>query len=194
MEASVATAVEFAGPGVASEQRICTAKGPMAIAELTSGGGVAAIGYDPAQRRYLQTTLKAKPGGQKPVVRVTTDKGPFTVACEQLVMLDDGRLVPALQLEPGDRLRACVTKERKLVEGEDDAFKFTGGNLLDLVSAECAVANWYPKPTVELTGPVPVCELEAAAPTGKDGAGALNTALLWIDNASGGVGIVIALA
>ena len=173
------------GRCVAAGQRICTAKGAITVEEL-SRGTFEAICFDSATRRYVTRTAKALPAGRKPVIRVHTDKGPFDLTPDQPVILQDGELLQAGALDPGTRLCACMVKPELgyLVTSAD-----FGKEVIDrdhLTEADCAVANWYPVPSVEALGEADVYQVEVA------GGGAQPNVVVWTIGPGGGIGIAIA--
>lgn len=185
---AISTGTDAAG-GLPADQLIFTAQGTRAVGKIGAGSGVSVFSYDLLGRRFLQLNAKLATAGTKAVVRVHTDKGAFVAAAGQQVMLDDGNWVAAAELEPGMRLRAFTTQPTRhdLVEGEGDFFRPTDGAQHELITAECAVANWYPASAVTPQGEAEVCvsTLETTVAFSPN-------VLLWIPGPAGGVGIVIA--
>lgn len=174
------------GRCLAAGQRVCTAKGAVTVEELARSA-FEAICYDRSTRRYVTRTAKAAPAGRKPVVRVHTDKGPFDLTPDQPVILQDGELLMAGELDPGTRLCACTVKPElgHLVTSAD-----FGKEILDrdhLTEADCAVTNWYPVPSVEALGESEVYQVEIA------GGGAQSNVVVWTIGPGGGIGIAIAV-
>jgi hypothetical protein len=155
--------------------------------EELAKGDFEAICFDRGTRRYITRTAKAAPAGRKAVVRVHTDKGPFDLTPDQAVILQDGELLAAGALDPGTRLCACTVKPELgyLVTSAD-----FGKAVLDrdhLTEADCAVANWYPVPSVEALGEAEVYQVEVA------GGGAQPNVVVWTIIPGGGIGISIAV-
>jgi hypothetical protein len=91
-------------------QRVCTAKGAVAVEELAKGGGFEAICYDSSMRRFVTKAAKASAAGPKAVIRLHTDKGPFELTPDQPVIMEEGGVLAAGELTPGTRLCACTVK------------------------------------------------------------------------------------
>src|SRR5579875_1786133 len=183
-------AITSAGGGLPADQTILTAKGITAVGTLGVGNSAAVLSYEPPRRRFVGLNAELVAAGLKAIVKVHTDKGPFSVAAGQQVMLEDGSWIAAAELEPGMRLRAFTTQptRRDLVEGQGDFFRSADASQHELIGAECAVANWYPVSAVTAQGQTEVytATLDAAM------AFAPNL-VLWIPGPSGGVGIVVAV-
>jgi hypothetical protein len=173
------------GRCLAAGQRVCTAKGAITV-EALARSAFEAICYDNSTRRYITRAAKAAPAGRKTVIRVHTDKGPFDMTPDQPVILQDGELLAAGELDPGTRLCACTIKPElgNLVTSAD-----FGKEVLDLnhlTEADCAVANWYPVPSVEALGEAEVYQVEI------EGGGARPNVIVWTISSGGGIGIAIA--
>lgn len=175
---------------LAAGQRVCTARGAVAVEELAKGGGFEAICYDRNARRYVARTAKAIAAGRKAVIRVHTDKGPFDMTADQSMILEHGDLLAAGELTPGTRLCACMVKPELgyLVTSAD--FGKERLDLDHLTEADCAVANWYPVPSVEARGEADVYQVEIAA--GGTQPNVLVPTVIWSVGPGGGIGITIA--
>jgi|GEM_PF-3100774 hypothetical protein len=186
---SEAIAIASAGDGLPADQLILTANGITALGKLGAGSSADVLSYDLPRRRFLRLNARLVAAGPKTIVKVQTDKGPFTAAAGQQVMLEDGSWVAAGELEPGMRLRAFTSQptRRDLVEGQGDCFRSADAAQHELIGAECAVANWYPVPAVTTQGQDEACTatLDAAIAFPPN-------LLLWIAGPAGGVGIVVA--
>jgi hypothetical protein len=174
------------GRCVAAGQRIGTAKGAVTVEQLAAGA-FEAICYDSGTRRFLTKSAKVSSAGRKAVVRLHTDKGPFEMTAEQRVLLENGGSLVAGELTPGTRLRACEVKPEVgyLVRSAD--FGREHLDLEHLTPADCAVANWYPVPSVDQLGEAEVYMVEVTA------GGAQPNVVLWTVGPGGGIGIAIAV-
>jgi hypothetical protein len=180
------------GRCLAPGQQVCTARGAVAVEELAKGGSFEAISFDSSSRRYVARPARARAAGRKPAVRVHTDQGSFSLTSDQAVVLEAGQTRPAAELTPGTRLRACTVKPElgNLVRTAD-----VGKERIDLshlTGAECAVANWYPVPSIETLGDLEVyqIEIDGGAADGKT-AGPEPNFVAWTPGPGGGIGIVI---
>ncbi len=176
-----------AGHGLAAAQRVCTAKGAVSAEELARGGGFEAICYDPRTRRYVIRPATASAAGRKAVIRLHTDKGSFDLTADQPVILASGALLPAGELTPGTRLCGCAVKPELEYRVRSEDFGHERLDLDHLTEADCAVANWYPAPSVEDLGEAAVYTVEIAA-----GGGQANV-VVWTVGPGGGIGIVIVI-
>ncbi|HKD67880.1 MAG TPA: hypothetical protein VKB84_13630 [Candidatus Binataceae bacterium] len=169
---------------LAAGQRVCTAKGAIAVEDLARAG-FEAICFDSGTRRYVAKAAKAVSAGRKALVRLHTDKGAFDLTPDQTVVLQTGELAAAGQLTPGTRLCACAVKPEVgyLVTSAD--FGRERLDLVHLTEADCAIANWYPVPSVEALA-------EAEAYSVEIGEGALPNVVIWTIGPGGGIGIVVA--
>lgn len=174
------------GRCIAAGQRVCTAKGAITIEELARST-FEAICFDFSTRRYIIRPATAASAGRKAVIRVHTDKGPFDLTPDQPVILQDGELLAAGELDPGARLCACTVKPElgDLVTSAD-----FGKEILDrdhLTEADSAVANWYPVPSIDSLGEVEVYQIEV------QGGGVRPNVIVWILGPGGGIGIAVAV-
>ncbi len=187
MESEELSAAAAGGRGIAANQRVCAAKGPVSVEELARGGAFDLVCFDTNTRRYVTRSAKAMPAGRRSVLRLHTDKGSFEMASEQAVVLQNGDWLNAGELAPGMRLCAAALKPEAgyLVRSAD--FGREQFALDHLTEADCAVANWYPVPSVELVGEAEVYEIEVSGP----GAGC--HPMLWSVGPGGGIGIAIAV-
>jgi|SRR5579875_1914661 hypothetical protein len=173
---------------LAAGQRVCTSKGAVAVEDLAKGAGFEAICFDPKRRRYVARPARAAATGRKMVIRVHTDKGSFAMTPDQTVFLEHGAPLSAEELTPGTRLCACTVKPQ--LDDRVSSADF-GKERLDmdhLTQADCAVANWYPVPSVEVLGEAEVYAVEVegtGAPTGAA------PAIIWAVGTGGGIGIAI---
>ncbi len=175
---------------LAAGQRVCTSKGAVAVEELAKGGGFELICYEPNTRRYVSRSAKAAPAGRKAVIRMHTDKGRFEMTPDQAVILQDGDALAAGELTPGIRLCACMVKPELDYRVTSADFGKERLDLDHMTEADCAVANWYPVPSVEAVGEAEVYALEIAAGGGQPGAAI--PAVIWTVGPGGGIGIAIA--
>ena len=187
-----ALAAKLVGRCLAPGQQVCTARGAVAVEDLAKGGGFEAISFDSKSHRYVARPARARAAGRKPALRLHTDKGSFALTFDQPVVLETGQTRPAEELTPGTRLRACTVKPElgNLVTSAD-----VGKERIDLshlTAAECAIANWYPAPSLESLGDMEVfqVEIEGGASEGK-GAGRESNFVAWTPGPGGGIGIVI---
>ncbi len=148
------------GRCLASGQQVCTARGAVAVEELAKGGGFEAICFDSGSHRYVARPARARAAGRKPAVRLHTDQGSFALSSDQPVVLEAGQTRPAQELTPGTKLRACTVKPElgNLVTSADVGK--TRIDLSHLTAAECAIANWYPVPSVDDLGDLEVYQVE----------------------------------
>jgi hypothetical protein len=176
---------------LAPGQQVCTTRGPVSIEQLATAGAFEAVCYDPATQRYLARPARAQAAGRKPTVRVHTDQGRFDLTSDQQVMLEAGGFEMAAELTPGTRLCACTVKPEpgNLVTSKD--LEKIVVDLAHLAAAECAIANWYPVPSVETLGLADVykVEIEGAAAVG-DSEREPNF-VAWTSGPGGGIGIVV---
>lgn len=172
---------------VAAGQLVCTAKGAVAVEELAKGGGFEAVCYDTSARRYVTKAAKVAAAARKGAIRLHTDKGAFELTPDQPVILEHGGTLPAGELIPGTRLCAFTVKPELgyLVTSAD--FGKEQLDLEHLTEADCAVANWYPIPSVDDLGEREVYTVEVAA------GGARPNVVIWTIGPGGGIGIAIAL-
>ncbi len=175
---------------LAAGQRVCTVKGTVAVEELAKAAGFEAICFDPRARRYVARTAKAAAAGRKAVLRVHTDKGPFAMTPDQSIILQHGESLAAEQLTPGTPLCACIVKPQLDYRVSSADFGHERLDLDHLTEADCAVANWYPVPSVEALGEADVYTVEIA-PAGAQ-AGVVVPAIIWTVGPGGGIGIAIA--
>jgi hypothetical protein len=175
---------------LAAGQRVCTVKGAVAIEELAKGAGFEAICFDPNARRYVARTAKAAAAGRKAAIRVHTDKGSFDMTPDQSVILEHGESLAAEELTPGTRLCACTVKPELDYRVTSADFGKERLDLDHLTEADCAVANWYPVPSVEALGEADVYTVEIAAAGAQ--AGVVVPAIIWTVGPGGGIGIAIA--
>ncbi len=175
---------------LAAGQQVCTSRGAVAVDELAKGSGFEAISYDPKAQRYVTQPARARAVGRKPAVRVHTDKGRFDLTADQPVVLQNGDSRFAAELTPGTRLCACEAKPELgfLVRSEDQGKERI--DLAHLTEADCAVANWYPAPSVETLGEAEVFQVEIAAPGDKSSPQVANV-VVWASGPGGGVGIAV---
>ncbi len=180
-------AVGAGGPAqqcLSAGQRVCTANGAVKVEELTRDGGFQAVCYEHGARRFVLRKAVAAAAGRKPVLRLHTDKGPFDLTADQLVILESGASLPVAELTPGTRLCACTLKPQtdyRVISGDSDN-KFAVDHL---TAADCAVVNWYPAPSVETLGEAEVYKIELTE-------GGQSHALVWSAGPGGGFGIAIA--
>jgi hypothetical protein len=175
-----------AGRCLAAEQRVCTAKGAVAVEQLATTG-FDAICYDNTLRRYVSRAAKASAAGRKLVIRLHTDKGAFAMTPDQRVILENGGLMAAGELTPGTRLCACEVKPElgHLVTTAD--FGRERLDLEHLTPADCAVPNWYPVSSVDRLGEAEVFTVEISPGVGQP------NVLVWTVGPGGGIGIAIAV-
>jgi hypothetical protein len=191
-DATNALTNELVARCLASGQQVCTARGAVAVEELAKGGGFEAVCFDSGNRRYITRSARARAAGRKPAVRLHTDQGSFALSSDQAVVLEAGQTRPAKELTPGTRLRACTVKPElgNLVTSADVGKARIA--LSHLTGAECAIANWYPVPSIDDLGDLEVyqVEIEAGAADTK-AAGSDSNFVAWTTGPGGGIGIVI---
>lgn len=185
-DATNVLAANRAGRCLASGQQVCTTRGAIAVEELAKGSGFEAICFDSSSHRYVTRPARAQPAGRKLALRLHTDKGSFSLSCDQSVLLVSGQTLPAEELTPGTQLRACEAKPElgNLVTSAD-----VGKERIDLshlTSADCAVANWYPAPSIESLGDLEVYQVEV-----QGGGDKAANFVAWTTGPGGGVGIVL---
>ena len=95
------------GTCLAPFQRVYTATGPVAAAELAQRESFVALSYDPPAGRYKAKKARAWLAGEKNVVRVVTDKGAFEITDDHPMKLSTGEFVVAGKLAEGMSLFAC---------------------------------------------------------------------------------------
>jgi len=186
----VNVAANSPGRCLAAGQKVCTSRGAAAVEELAKGAGFDAICYDPKTQRYVTQPARARSAGRKPVVRLHTDKGKFELTSDQPVVLQNGNFRLAAELTPGTRLCACEAKPELgyLVRSADQGKEKV--DLAYLTAADCAVANWYPAPSVESLGEAEVFQVEIVAPGDKSPPQVANV-VVWAAGPGGGVGIAV---
>ena len=172
--------------GLAAGQRVCTTKGAITVDQLASGR-FDAICYNSNTRRYFTRAAKAVPAGLKPVIRMHTDRGQFDLGPEQLLVLQDGEMMPAARVDPGTRLCACSIKPETGFLVTSAALDKETLDLEHLTEADCAIANWYPVPSIEALSDAEVYRVEV------EGGGATPNVVVWTPGPGGGIGIVIAI-
>ncbi len=175
---------------LAAGQRVCTVKGAVAVEELAKAAGFEAICFDLKARRYVARTAMAAAGGRKAVVRIHTDKGPFEMTPDQSIILQHGPSLAAEELTPGAQLCACIVKPELDYRVTSADFGRERLDLDHLTEADCAVANWYPVPSLEALGEAEVYTVEIAAASAQ--AGVVVPAIIWTVGSGGGIGIAIA--
>jgi hypothetical protein len=178
------------GRCLAAGQQVCTSRGAVAVEELAKGSGFDAICYDPKTQRYVTQPARVRSVGRKAAVRLHTDKGKFELTSDQRVVLQDGNFRLATELTPGTRLCACEAKPELgyLVRSEDQGKEQV--DLAHLTPADCAVANWYPVPSVESLGEAEVFQVEIVAP-GERSQPPVANVVAWASGPGGGVGIAV---
>jgi hypothetical protein len=184
-----------AAPGgrcLAAGQQIGTSRGAVAAHELAKGDGFEALCFDPKAQRYVARPARARAAGRKQLVRLHTDKGSFELTSDQPVVLETGGFRLAAELTPGTRLCACEAKPElgNLVRTEDVGKERI--DLAHLAPADCAVANWYPVPSVEAIGEAEVyqVEIEGGGPADKAQPTTANV-VVWATGPGGGIGVVV---
>ncbi|MGO9062193.1 MAG: hypothetical protein ACLQU2_33250 [Candidatus Binataceae bacterium] len=184
-------AAALAGRCLAAGQQVYTARGAVAVEVLAKGGGFEAVCFDRNARCFVARAARASAAGRKPAVRLHTDKGSFALSSDQPALLEDGQICLASELTPGTRLRACTVKPElgNLVTSAD-----VGKERIDLshvAAADCAVANWYPVPSVDALGDLEVYQVEIESGTADDKARGAANFVAWTTGPGGGIGIVI---
>jgi hypothetical protein len=173
---------------LAAGQQLCTAQGAIAVDELAKRASFEVVSYDLATRRCVVKPAKAIGAGRKAALRLHTDKAGFDLTADQGVMLEHGVSMAAAGLEPGMRLCACAVKPElsNLVRSAD--FGKERVDLNHLTPADCAVANWYPVPSLEALGEREVYQVDVQ---GGAADGQLSNVLIWTLGPGGGIGIVV---
>jgi hypothetical protein len=181
--------VKTPNPGnqcLAARQQVCTVNGAVGVETLAKSGSFQAICYDHAARRFVLRNATASQAGRKNVIRLHTDKGSFEMSTDQLVILQSGETTQsAAELTPGARLSGFALTPQtdyRLTSGDSGSKHF---DLDHLTTADCAVANWYPVPSVDALGEADVYQVELAA-------GGQSNLLIWTVGPGGGIGIAIA--
>ncbi len=163
---------------------MCTVKGAVSVETLAKNGTFQAVCYDHAARRFVLRNATASLAGRKDALRLHTDNGAFEMTADQLVILQSGQARAAAELQPGARLSGFALKPQpdfRLTSGDSGGDHF---DLDHLTTADCAVANWYPVPSVEALGEADVYKVDLAA-------GDQSNLLIWRMGPGGGIGIAI---
>lgn len=105
----VAGTVKSGGKCLAPNQLVYTEVGPVAVKELAeSGKDFVVLSYDPPAGRMKAKWARAWQSGNKPVVKIETDKGEFHVSFDHPMRLADDQTVRAGDLIVGQRLHAVT--------------------------------------------------------------------------------------
>jgi hypothetical protein len=174
-----------AGHCLAAGQRVCTAKGAVSVETLAKSGTFQAVCYDLDARRFVMRSASASAAGRKGVIRLHTDKGAFELTTDQLVILQSGATQPAGELIPGARLSGFALKPQTDYRVTSQDSGNAHFDLAHLTTADCAVANWYPVPSIDALGEADVYQFEL-------GPGTRSNVLIWAEGPGGGIGIAIA--
>jgi hypothetical protein len=178
------TGYAVAGECIAAGQRVCTANGVVNVADLAKSGGFQAVCYDHAARRFVLRNATASQAGRRNVIRLHTDKGSFEMTADQLVILQPDQTQSAAELIPGARLSGFALTPQtdyRVTSGDSGDQRF---DLEHLTTADCAVANWYPSPSIENLGEAEVYSIELAEP-------GQSNVLIWTVGPGGGAGLAI---
>lgn len=105
----VAGTVKSGGKCLAPNQLVYTEVGPIAVKELAeSEKDFVVLSYDPPAGRMKAKWARAWQSGNKPVVKIETDKGEFHVSFDHPMRLADDQTVRAGDLIVGQRLHAVT--------------------------------------------------------------------------------------
>lgn len=106
---SFAGAIRSGGKCLAPNQRVLTASGPKTVKELAeSGADFVTLSYDYTANRFMAKTARAWKAGEKPLVRVVTDKGEFFLSNDHPVKLSTHNYIAAGDLLEGMSLFSCT--------------------------------------------------------------------------------------
>lgn len=104
-----AGAIRSGGKCLAPNQRVLTASGPKTVKELAeSGVDFVTLSYDYTTNRFMAKTARAWKAGEKPLVRVVTDKGEFFLSNDHPVKLSTHNYIAAGDLLEGMSLFSCT--------------------------------------------------------------------------------------
>ena len=160
-------AAALAGRCVAAGQQVFTSRGAVAVEVLAKGSSFDAICYDP---RPSATSPSRRGRARRPQAGgpAAYRQGQLRADFRPAVVLQDGAIPLGQPNSPRER---GLRMRRQAGTGLSGRFGDQGKERIDLAhlaAADCAVANWYPVPSVESLGEAEVFQVEIeAAPATK---------------------------
>ena len=105
---SWAGTIKSGGKCLAPYQKVYTEQGPVAVADLAKRPSFIVVSYDPPSNRFKAKRAQAWLSGEKPVLRIKTDKGSFDLSADHPLRLSTGEYVKAGDLRIGTSLFSCA--------------------------------------------------------------------------------------
>jgi len=103
--------IRSGGKCLAPWQKVYTEKGPIPVSELVDKDFIV-LSYDQLASRFKAKKATAWLSGRKKILKITTDKGEFTLSKKHPVKLSDNSTIYAKDLKPGMSLFSCTISKR----------------------------------------------------------------------------------